>query len=52
MEDAIDMFQTVLSESDEDVDVMLLIARALWAVGGDQEREIAMHQIRDWYSSC
>jgi superkiller protein 3 len=48
MQDAIDMFQTVLAESDEDVDVMLLIARALWAVGGEQEREIAIQQIHDW----
>lgn len=51
MQDAIDMFQTVLGESDEDVDVMLLIARALWAVGGDQEREIAIQQIYEWYDT-
>jgi superkiller protein 3 len=51
MQDAIDMFQTVLAESDEDIDVMLLIARALWAVGGDQEREIAIQQIHEWYNS-
>jgi superkiller protein 3 len=51
LEDAIDVFQTVLVESDEDVDVMLLVARALWAVGGDREREIAIQQIRDWYVS-
>jgi superkiller protein 3 len=48
MQNAIDVFQTVLTESDEDVDVMLLVARALWAVGGDQERNIAMQQIYDW----
>ena len=48
-EDAIDVFQTVLAESDEDVDVMLLVARALWAVGGDQERQVAIQQIQDWY---
>jgi superkiller protein 3 len=51
LEDAIDIFQTVLAESDEDVDVMLLVARALWAVGGDQEREIAIQQIQHWYLS-
>jgi len=51
MQEAIDMFQLVLEESNEDVDVMLLVARALWAVGGDQEREIALQQIQDWYAS-
>jgi superkiller protein 3 len=51
MQEAIDVFQTVLTESDDDVDVMLLISRALWAVGGDQEREIAIQQIREWYVS-
>jgi superkiller protein 3 len=49
MDDAIDVFQTVLSESNEDVDVMLLVARALWAVGGHREKEVAMQQIQDWY---
>ena len=49
LEDAIDVFQTVLAESNEDVDVMLLVARALWAVGGDQERQVAIQQIQDWY---
>lgn len=48
MESAIDVFQTVLMESNEDVDVMLMVARALWAVGGDQERSIAIQQIYDW----
>lgn len=48
-EDAIDVFQTVLAESNENVDVMLLVARSLWAVGGEKEREIAIDQIRDWY---
>lgn len=51
LEDAIDVFQTVLAESDEDVDVMLLVARALWAAGGEQEKEIAFQQIQDWYVS-
>jgi superkiller protein 3 len=50
LEDAIEVFQTVLAESNEDVDVMLLVARSLWAVGGDKEREIAIDQIRDWYA--
>jgi len=49
LEDAIDVFQTVLAESNEDVDVMLLVARSLWAVGGDKERQVAIDQIRDWY---
>ena len=49
LEDAIDVFQTVLAESDEDVDVILLVARVLWATGGDQERQIAIQQIQDWY---
>jgi superkiller protein 3 len=48
LEDAIDVFQVVLAESKEDVDVMLLISRALWATGGDQERDIAIQQIHDW----
>jgi superkiller protein 3 len=50
LEDAIDVFQKVLTESDEDVDVMVLVAKALWSVGGDQEREIAIQQIHDWYA--
>jgi superkiller protein 3 len=50
MDDAIDAFQTVLSESNEDVDVMLLVARALWAVGGDREKEVAIQQIQDWFA--
>ena len=49
MDDAISSFQTVLMESNEDPDVMLLVARALWAVGGDKEREIAIQQLRDRY---
>ena len=49
MDDAINSFQTVLMESNEDPDVMLLVARALWAVGGDKEREIAIQQLRDRY---
>ena len=48
-EEAIDVFQTVLAESNEDVDVMLLVARALWAVGGEKERQVARDQLRDWY---
>lgn len=51
LEDAIDVFQTVLAESNEDVDVMLLVARALWAVGGDRERRVAIQEIFDWYKS-
>ena len=48
---AIEVFQRVLTESDEDVDVMVLVAKALWSVGGDQEREVAVQQIHDWYVS-
>jgi superkiller protein 3 len=50
MDEAIDAFQTVLSESNEDVDVMLLVARALWVVGGDREKEVAIQQIQDWFA--
>ena len=50
MDDAIDSFQAVLTESNEDPDVMLLVARALWAVGGDKEKEIAIQQLTDRYS--
>ena len=49
MDETIEAFQTVLTESNEDPDVMLLVARALWAVGGDKEREIAIQQLRDGY---
>lgn len=48
MDEAIDAFQTVLLESNEDVDVMLLVGRALWAVGGEREKNIAVQQIHDW----
>ena len=47
MDDAIAAFQTVLADSNEDPDVMLLVTRALWAVGGVKEREIAVQQLRD-----
>lgn len=49
LDEAIDVFQRLLTESDEDVDVMVLIAKVLWSVGGDEEREIAVQQIHDWY---
>lgn len=49
MDEAIEAFQTVLTESNEDPDVMLLVARALWAVGGDRESEIAIQQLRDMF---
>jgi superkiller protein 3 len=49
MEAAIPTFQEVLRESDEDIDVMLLVAQALWATGGSKEREIALQQIQDWF---
>jgi superkiller protein 3 len=49
MDDAIAAFQTVLADSNEDPDVMLLVTRALWAAGGDQEREIAIQQLKDRY---
>lgn len=49
MDDAIAAFQTVLANSNEDPDVMLLVTRALWAAGGDQEREIAIQQLKDRY---
>lgn len=51
MDNAIDMFQAVLAESDEDVDVMLLIACALWGTGGERERSIAVEQIQDWFDT-
>ena|SRR5579859_181943 len=47
MDEAIEAFQIVLTESNEDPDVMLLVARSLWAVGGDKEREIAIQQLKD-----
>jgi len=49
LDEAIEVFQRVLTESDEDVDVMALVAKVLWSVGGDQEREIAVQQLHDWY---
>lgn len=49
MDEAITVFQMVLTESNEDVDVMLLVAQALWAVGLPRQREIALQQIRDWF---
>ena len=49
MDDAIGVFQSALAESNEDVDVMLLVAQALWAVGGVREKEVAIEQIHDWF---
>jgi len=49
MEESLSIFQSVLAESDEDVDAMLLVSRALWAAGGVRERNVAVQQLNDMY---
>jgi len=49
MEESLSIFQSVLAESDEDVDAMLLVSRVLWATGGEQERNVAVRQLHDMY---
>lgn len=43
--EAIGCFKSALEESDEDQDVVVLLAQVLWAHGGDEEREVALEQL-------
>lgn len=42
---SIECFKNALAESDEDQDVVVLLAQVLWAHGGTEEREVALEQL-------
>lgn len=45
IDESLEMFKVALTESDENPDVVALLAQVLWAKGGEDEREIAMQQL-------
>ena len=47
MDEAIDMFRTALEETSGDPDIVCLLARLLWAKGGEEERNVAREQLFD-----
>jgi len=42
---SIESFKHALIESEEDQDVIVLLAQVLWAQGGDDEKEVALEQL-------
>lgn len=42
---SIECFKHALVESDEDQDVIVLLAQVLWAQGGEDEKEVALEQL-------
>lgn len=44
-DEAIECFKNALVESDEDQDVVVLLAQVLWANGGDDEKNVALQQL-------
>ena len=47
MDQAIDMFRNALEETQGDPDIICLLARMLWAKGGDEEKSVAREQLFD-----
>lgn len=47
MDQAVEMFQAALEESDSAPDIVCLLAQVLWAKGGEQHRRIARDQLID-----
>ena len=45
--DAIEMFKRVLSENDDDPDIVCLLCQLLWAKGGQDNQEVARDQLLD-----
>ncbi|KAG5518651.1 hypothetical protein PMAC_002620 [Pneumocystis sp. 'macacae'] len=43
--DALEMFQSCLVETNEHPDVIVLLCKILWAMGGEEERDIAKQQL-------
>ncbi|KAG4301141.1 hypothetical protein PCK1_002451 [Pneumocystis canis] len=48
--DALEMFQNCLVESDEHPNVIVLLCKILWAMGGQEERDIAQQQLLECIS--
>lgn len=44
-DESIECFKNALAESDEDQDVIVLLAQVLWAHGGAEERDVALEQL-------
>lgn len=47
MDKAISMFRSALEETESDPDIICLLARMLWAKGGEEERNVAREQLFD-----
>ncbi|KAK6349996.1 Superkiller protein 3 [Orbilia brochopaga] len=45
IDESLEMFKIALTESDEDPDVVALLAQVLWAKGGEEERGVASEQL-------
>ncbi|EWC48253.1 hypothetical protein DRE_02357 [Drechslerella stenobrocha 248] len=45
IDESLEMFKIALTESDDDPDVVALLAQVLWAKGGEEEREVALQQL-------
>ncbi|CCJ30594.1 unnamed protein product, partial [Pneumocystis jirovecii] len=48
--DALEMFQSCLVETNEHPDVIVLLCKILWAMGGEEERDIAQQQLLECIS--
>ncbi|GAO47565.1 TPR-like protein [Saitoella complicata NRRL Y-17804] len=45
LQDSLAMFQQALTEANGDPDVVVLLSKVLWAIGGEEEREVARSQL-------
>lgn len=47
MDQAVDMFRSALQETQDDPDIICLLAQVLWAKGGEEEQNVAREQLFD-----
>lgn len=52
LEEALQMFETALNETESNIelrqDVVVLLSKVLWALGGDEQRTVAKDQLLGW----
>lgn len=52
LEEALQMFEVALNETSDDInlrqDVVVLLSKVLWALGGDEQRSVAKDQLLAW----
>lgn len=52
LEEALQMFETALNETESNIDlrqdVVVLLSKVLWALGGDEQRTVAKDQLLAW----